>query len=241
MKKNGSVKRGSAIAMGLSLMALTACNEIGTWVTPASGVERGSLEDGNAWTATLSPLNERFGSGSGKASFKIEGGKLIAEIETSGLKESAHIQTIRSGACPVESSDLNTDGFIDALESGATPENAILSLDGDLSTEEAGAEAYPVSDVTGSYLYSQSTDQTILGDQDLIGKIVLIHGIPESETLPETVKGLGTDNQHETMPILCGTIMKDELSPPDEELPPPQNQHQQQQQHQQQEQQTMIE
>ena len=61
-------------------------------------------------------------------------------------------------------------------------------------------------------MYSQTDDQTVLGDADITGQIVLIHGIASSETLPTTVKGIGTDDQHETMPVLCGIITKSEVT-----------------------------
>ncbi len=161
-------------------------------------------------------MNSRFGSGSGEATFKIEGGKLIVEVETSGLKEVAHIQTVRKGACPGETADTNDDDIVDASELGQEP--ALLVL-----------ENNPTSDVTGNYFYSSTIDQTVLGDEELSDKIVVIHGIAAEESLPDTVKGLGQDDQHETMPVLCGSLMKDDSSEDGQQDQQPPHQQQQQQ------------
>lgn len=202
--------KGSALVMGVSLMAITACNDVGL-VTPVRTSPKNNLEEGQSYTANLEALNTQYGTGNGEATISVENGQVVVEVETSGLKEVAHIQSIREGSCPTAEADANDDGIIDASEAGLTDENLVLALDGDLSTTEAGANEYPISDVTGNYLYSESAESSVVTAQDLTGKIVLIHGIPETEALPQTVKGLGQEDQHETMPVLCGVIEKEQV------------------------------
>lgn len=191
---------GAAFLMGLSLMALTSCVGTETSFSPAKrDIEKDNLVNGDSWTATLIPVGS--GTSSGSASMKVEGASFIVEVETSGLVEGSYLQSVRSGTCPNDLGD------------------SILSLDGDLSSEEAGSEMNPSSDVSGNYLYSESTDLSSIST-DLAGKIVVIYGT-DAET---------------TIPVLCGTIEKEDSVQEGEPVPPTgggdQDQGQQQQQHQ---------
>lgn len=184
MNINVRSKKGTAFVMGLSLMALTACNQSELSFSSArQGIKSENLADGDSWKATLVPIGA--GSASGMATMKVEGNNFVVEIETSGLSEGTHSQSIRSGTCPIDATDMASAG------------ESIISLDGDLSSEEAGSDAYPTSDVTGNYLYSESTDMSVV-TAELAGKIVIVYGTS------------GTDT---TSPVLCGVIEKQEALP----------------------------
>lgn len=176
---NLNVRRhtGAAFLMGLSLMALTSCVGTETSFSPARrDMEKDNLVNGDSWTATLMPMGS--GTASGSASMKVEGASIIVEVETSGLAEGSYLQSVRSGTCPVDVGD------------------SVLSLDGDLSSEEAGREMNPSSDVSGNYLYSESTALSSVST-DLAGKIVVIYGADTEATTP----------------VLCGTIEKEVSGP----------------------------
>lgn len=204
MNLNVRRRTGTVFLVGLLLMALTSC--VGT-ETNFSSVrrERGdeNLVSGDSWKATLKPIAP--GTGSGNASMKVDGASLTVEVETSGLAEGPYSQSIRSGTCP--------DSLGDAL----------LSLDGDLSSEEAGNDMNPSSDVSGNYLYSESTDVSPVST-DLGGKIVVVYGTSDGET---------------STPVLCGIIEKADPVQEGNPIPPTsgtvqdQGQGQQQQQQQQ--------
>src|SRR5690606_23117495 len=100
----------------------------------------------------------------------------------------------------------------------------IIPLDDDLATQSSGS--FPIG---VSYQYNESTSflemvselkmpdddttdsVTRLGQNDEIdldGRVVIIHGVPASATLPMTVRGGDGDTAQETVPIACGALVR---------------------------------
>ncbi len=59
---------------------------------------------------------------------------------------------------------------------------------------------------------AQTTAGEILMDLDdeisLAGKVVIIHGVPSTTSLPETVRGIDSENAQVSLPIACGVLVR---------------------------------
>lgn len=137
-----------------------------------------------------------------------------------------HIQALYTGhACPFD--DSNADGFIDLTEAEKDIGQILIPFDDDLSGVIVGNDFFPSS---FSFDYERSTSFSLLISDlnprdrnfDLEGKIVVIHGIPETQTLPGTVSSLGPDRPQKTIPIACGVLRTDVIEAPEvEQAEPP--------------------
>lgn len=162
--------------------------------------------------------------------------KVIADVRFSGGPASVvHAQNIYEGTtCPGAIHDVNADGFIDEYEMSAVVGKIIIPLDGDLSSQDSGAGLFPVADQYGNYVYSQiaSYERFMLDlssvdvypedlfvkltgtrTLDLTGRVVILQGVPETATLPASVRSRSRANRNQTLPIACGIISKISHSP----------------------------
>src|SRR5690606_8717229 len=122
------------------------------------------------------------GNIAGTGSLRLDGGKLHVEFESDGHSpNSRHIQVVYDKTrCPLDSDDANGDGFIDYQEAIGTA-GELVQLTSDLSEEGE----YPTADEDGKYQYKASADSS-LSNSSLEGRVVIIHGISETVTLPDT-------------------------------------------------------
>ncbi len=195
-------------------------------------------EASTAYQAKLTPLNGKAsGTISGSLNIIRDEDQLIFHVRFSGgPKEAiAHIQNIRTGTkCPTEEADLNHDGFIDIIESMPYFGDTLIPLDGDVNTQKGGANYWPVTDPFGDYQYSEiasysrfyedlKKEDNDLNDDlvkltqeetiNLIGKVIVIHGVPSSMNLPGSVATRGPYANFQTLPIACGVITKAPSAP----------------------------
>lgn len=138
-----------------------------------------------------------------------------------------HVQNIHTGRCPTPSDDMNSDGFIDYEEAMRVLGPILLPLDSNLSSQNAGKNIYPIADSSGSYFYERMTSFSRMFEDlkkedqdptdnmtkleadsglDFTGKVVVIHGAPDTAELPETVVSDGQRPASQMLPIACGTF-----------------------------------
>lgn len=226
----------------LSSLVLSACGgggSSGRGSAPNVSSETSNLEEDmyGIYQAVLSPLNSQVaGEINGSATLVREMNDFIAHVRfVGGPTKTLHPQSVHVGTrCPTIEDDLNHDGFIDAEEGAKVYKEVIIPLDGDLNSQWMGGGTYPLSDDFGNYSYSQtgSYDKMIqdLQEEDInpaddlvkigpdksmraLGKVVVIFAVPQTTSLPETVKGRGRLNPQEALPIACGVISKVHRTP----------------------------
>lgn len=185
-------------------------------------------EEQGTFRATLSPLNSSVsGMTGGTADFVLDGDSFKATVMVNGAPMALHAQHIHVGsACPTSSADTNGDGFIDVVEGVPTYGPILVPLDGDLSSQDAGGSDFPSGT---EYTYEEETSYAaMLGDLklpdpntedavvklgaseflDLEGRHVVIHGVMESDDVPDSVASIGDLPNYVTLPIACGVIEK---------------------------------
>lgn len=155
--------------------------------------------------------------------------ELVGDVRLSNAGPAViHSQNVRIGTrCPTLRDDLNQDGIIDAAEGEAVYGPSLFPLDGDLSSQSSHDGVFPVGDIYGNYIYSKVTKFTSfikdLRNQDshdgyrklakeepldIEGRVVVVHGIDSAVELPSTVISIGRLSRHQSLPIVCGVIMK---------------------------------
>jgi hypothetical protein len=189
------------------------------------------------YAVKMKPLNEKIvGKVAGAATITREKDNFIVDIRMSSVPAwILHTQSLHVGkACPTEANDLNGDGFIDIEEAQSSIGDVLIPLDGDLNTQKSRIGWYPVADQYGSYMYSETASyERMLADLqivdeikndhvaklsageklNLLGRVVVIYGVPENSNLPDTVKSRGNLENYQTLPIACGVIQKMHQNP----------------------------
>jgi hypothetical protein len=184
------------------------------------------------YLAKLIPLNESLaGKISGAFTFSREDDEIVGDVRlVGGAPHHIYSQYVRIGnRCPGLEDDLNNDGFIDVIEGELVFGKVLIPLDGDLGTQRSHNGVFPITDKYGNYIYSKvaSFDQFIQdlrapdhsADEgmaklksnerlNLVGKVVVIHGVPPESVLPFSVASQHRLGRHLTLPVACGVIEK---------------------------------
>lgn len=214
--------------MILPLLALAACGGNGGGSDSAQGETSVAVEAADGvYHAHLRPVNPHSNGflPHGGATFRVEGDKLTVKTYLDDASAVTHRQSIHVGtSCPTEAHDANEDGMIDYNEAKAAVGPVMIPLDGDLSSQEKGAEIYPRG---SSFTYNQSglvsemvsdlyESDPVPGDEivkfrpgqgmKLIGRVVLVHGTYSSDLLPATLGTRGSDPANLALPVVCGVI-----------------------------------
>ena len=180
------------------------------------------------YVAHLSALNtaETRSSAKGEARFTVTGDSLTIEVNASGLpKDITHWQHFhgftdgRQSACPAKSADVNGDGIIDVVETGAAAGTTMVPFIGDPVSMDVPHGTYPKASAKGALQYKETVSLTALqaafgkafdGQKlDLDRRVVFIHGIPDASKLPASVASLGPIPAQITLPIACGKITRE--------------------------------
>ena len=189
--------------------------------------------DEGTYTATLTTLNAGVdgNQAAGTATITMENEQVTVDLNMDGTPDGiVHPQNIHAGsACPNVTADANGDGFIDFQESLPDTGPIIVPLDGDLTSQDGGANGFPMADNNGSYTYSQTAsftqmlDELQQADQDpndsttrlpegenlnLDGRQIVILGVSGGANLPDTVASDGNQPAEATLPIACGQIVR---------------------------------
>lgn len=212
----GAAAAGALLA-GAGLAALPSA---------ATAQRAGTDSQANAsYVAVLSPLNTNVtgSSATGEVRFTIRGDSLRITVKARGLpKDIEHWQHFhgfadgRQAACPSLAADVNHDGLIDVVETGATAGTTMVPFTGDPVSMDVAHGVYPRASATGSLEYSETVSLSALqaafakafpGQQlDLARRVVFIHGIPAATSLKASVASLGPIPAQVTLPIACGSI-----------------------------------
>ena len=179
------------------------------------------------YVAHLHPLNSGITGlrTTGEATFAIVGDTLTISITALGVPPSlVHWQHFhgfvndRAATYPTKATDANHDDIIDLTETEPMSGTTMVPFIEDPVTMDVAHGVYPKASASGAYNYQQTVSLKALEaafakafeDPNLVldRRVVFIHGILPSSTLPASVASLGPIPAHVTLPIACGTIEK---------------------------------
>jgi hypothetical protein len=160
----------------------------------------------------------------GEARFTIIGDSLTISVTTRHVPPAMmHLQhfhgftTSQNATCPTASADANHDGVIDLIETEPTSGTTMVPFTGDPVSMEIVTDSYPKASADGTYQYRKTVSLSALeaafakafdGQKlDLGRRVVIIHGVPPTTTLPASVASLGKIPAQVTVPIACGKIV----------------------------------
>jgi len=235
-KRTSSFQLASLIFGACIMSSLVSCGErhvASGGGNSANPILRVDKVEGK-YKVQFTPLNSSVsGYSLVAAKIKINKDQIIVRINA----KEAPASTLHAGAiynaetCPFEIHDLNNDGFIDPLETYKVIGEALIPLDGDLNSQEAGSDLFPYADMMGAYLYEQTgVFSSMLSDLmsadfnphdnlsklargeklKLEGKVVVIHGVAEETYLPGSIQSIGQLSERVALPIACGKIVRDD-------------------------------
>lgn len=177
------------------------------------------------YVARLEPLNARLSGrmAGGEARFVIEQGTLTISVDARGTAPGImHLQHLhgfadgRSASCATADADGNGDGIVDLIETEAVSGTTMVPFTANPADLKIVADTYPKASDNGSYSWRHSVPLDKLrqafagkfGGHDLMleRRVVYIHGVAPTTSLPESVASLGTVPAQVTLPIACGRI-----------------------------------
>jgi hypothetical protein len=231
MKKN--LKRTASLLVGTCLLTLVSCgnDDNKNSNTPAK-LEEQQQEDIGIYRAILAPMNAGVaGNTVGTIEITITGDDVVVTSNVSGAPNGVkHLQNVMlSTSCPEAAADANQDTFIDIIEGVPSTGPILIPLDSNLSEQIGGMSYGPIANRAGKYFYRRSTSLTALladlrapdadatdalaklppgQELNLAGRVVLIHGVPTSAALPDTVATVGDLPAEQTLPIACGVLVR---------------------------------
>jgi hypothetical protein len=188
-------------------------------------------EDQGQYHAIFSTLNSQVVSEANvDSSITINEEDIMVDIDGEEVPMNVTIrQYIYSGnSCPSQEADTNNDGYIDYQELLAQSGQILIPLNNDLSAQEAGSQ-FPSSGSSGSYTYEESAsledlisnlrepdtdpddDMTRLSPDERLnlgGRVLVIHGVDRSTSLPESVQTRDGLSAQESLPIACSVIQR---------------------------------
>lgn len=210
------------------LMRGIAMHGLGFVLALAAGAEAGAQTSAMVYRAELAPLNagETKSRASGEAIFSISGDQMTIRVQVSGASPNMmHLQHFHGFAtkaetarCPTSSADRNGDGVVDLIETEPLAGTTLVPFNNDPVGMTIATDTYPAADANGFYVYEKTVPFKALQEAfgrkfpghalDLDRRVVFIHGVPASTSLPKSVASLGDIPAQVTIPIACGEIRK---------------------------------
>lgn len=179
------------------------------------------------FVAELHPLNSKVTGhkASGVARFTVRGDSLTISVRVKGVSpDMMHLQHFHGfpdshqASCATAAADKNHDGIVDLIETEPMSGTTMVPFTADPVSMEIVTDTYPKASANGTYDYKVTVSLSALNAAfgqkydghtiDLARRVVYIHGVPASTTLPSTVASLGTIPAQVTIPIACGAIKK---------------------------------
>lgn len=179
------------------------------------------------YVAQLHALNSKVAGmqTTGEARFTITGDSLTISVTTRDVPpDMMHLQhfhgftTGRNATCPTAAADTNRDGIIDLIETEPMSGTTMVPFTDDPVSMEIVADTYPKASAEGTYEYRKTVSLSALdaafakafdGQKlDFSRRVVIVHGVPPTTTLPASAASLGTIPAHVTVPIACGKIVQ---------------------------------
>lgn len=175
---------------------------------------RANLDPLNAGSHTVDGTTYTIPTTDGTAKITLKGDNVSVRIAVTGVTPGTlHPQHIHAGqACPDNSDDTNSDGFVDVIEGLPKYGGILVSLDTTINTGAASDLNFPVADSNGGYTYSASGSRSHIQDEIMTAlklgtRHVVIHGIsPTGMPLPSSVQSLPGLPAWATLPVACGEL-----------------------------------
>ena len=206
--------------------ALGVCAGLAIAAAPAAA-QSSSRRAPVVYVAKLAAMNTGVTktAAAGTARFTIVGDSLTIAIDVHGVAPGLmHLQHFHgfpgagNATCPTSAADVNHDGVVDLIETEPTSGTTMVPFTADPVSMVIVTDSYPTASADGSYKYEKTVSLKALDAAfskqyknqklDLARRVVFIHGIPATTTLPATVKSLGTIPAQVTIPIACGKIKR---------------------------------
>jgi hypothetical protein len=161
----------------------------------------------------------------GEARFTVTGDSLTISITARhvppGMMHLQHFHgftSSRTATCPTPAADKNHDGVVDLIETEPTSGTTMVPFTDDPVSMEIMTDSYPKASADGTYEYRKTVSMSALeaafakafdGQKlDLDRRVVFVHGVPPTTTLPASAASLGTIPAQVTVPIACGQIFR---------------------------------
>jgi hypothetical protein len=203
---------------------------LGTLATLAVAVERVPPQRAPAdvvYVAELQAINVQASMtrATGTVRFTVRGDSLTIRVQMhdvpAGIEHWQHFHGFPDGhqsVCPTASSDTSGDGLVDIRETEHSAGTTMVPFNVDPVAMDIPTHTYPQANGTGTYDYTKTVSVAALqrafgarytgGTLDLSRRVAMVHGVPESTTLPSTVASLGPIPARVTLPIACGPIRR---------------------------------
>ena len=205
------------IALGTSLAA----------VALAGGRTAQSPAKDAVWVAQLQAINGKAWKtrAHGEVRFTAHADSLTIHVHMESMPpEIEHWQHFHGfpdghqSVCPTIAADTSHDGLIDILETSPAAGTTMVPFNADPVGMDIPTHTYPHAGNTGSYDYTKTVSLSALqrafggvytgGQIDLSRRVAMVHGVPESITLPATVSSLRPIPSRMTLPLACGPIRR---------------------------------
>jgi hypothetical protein len=179
------------------------------------------------YVARLHPLNAAVTghAAAGEARFAIHGDSLTITVHARGtppaIEHWQHLHGFadaRTAVCPSSAADVNGDRIIDLMETAPMADMTMVPLHDDPVSMDIPRDTYPRASASGDIEYRKTVSLSALqrafehafpGQRlDLDRRVFMMHGVPATTTLPATVASLGTIPAQVTLPIACGTLVR---------------------------------
>lgn len=179
------------------------------------------------YVAELHAINTKAtkSSAAGNVRFTVHGDSLTIHVQMhdvpAGIEHWQHFHGFpdgRQSMCPTAKADTSHDGLVDILETEPAAGTTMVPFNADPVAMDIPTHTYPNANTTGVYDYTKTVSLASLerafgqkytgGKLDLSRRVAMVHGVPESTTLPKTVASLGTIPSRVTLPIACGAIRR---------------------------------
>ncbi len=227
MKKKSKLEKLTPLLVGTCMLTLVASCGSDDDDSNANSQQQQDEQQEGTYTGVLTPVNTQITSAMGGAvSLRREGDEFEATVDVTNAPAAIHRQFVYTGSrCPTASDDTNGDGYVDAVEGSAAAGQMLIPLDNDLRAQIAGGSfpsganysydedasfsllltdlRLPDLDTSDSLVKLGTTDDLAIGS-----RVVILHGIPSSTTLPATVQGVDGLSSQQALPIACAVLTR---------------------------------
>lgn len=180
-----------------------------------------------SYVAHLVSMNSKASGGhaAGEATFTVTGDSLRITVRMhdvpAGMAHLQHFHGFTDGhqsVCPSKAADKNGDGVIDLKETEPFVGITMVPFTADPVSMEIVTDTYPKASDKGAYSYDKTVSLSALQTAfsakypgqalALEKRVVFVHGIPATATLPKSAASLGDIPAQVTIPIACGAIKR---------------------------------
>lgn len=205
------------LTVGLSVLTSCGGKSSGGGKSASSSPAIQEQQAEGSYKAILRPFNNSLSGHlpTGAAEVNISGDSVTIKTYLDDDARVNHMQNIHVGSrCPELIDDTNGDGLIDFQEASAVVGDVLVPLDADVNTFTDGEGLYPLG---GGFTYNEAASLSKL-ESDVLARtnqainlgerVVLIHGVSATTTMPATVATKDSMPIQSSIPIACGIIQR---------------------------------